>query len=91
MKKILTVLIMGITIFVFGYVYATDTFELKFKTINNKEKEPFDLYLLLPKKYIEFAIDKADVKLDYDRANTLKKNTILGIMVKEEMYKMRYM
>lgn len=84
MKKIVTVLIMGITILMFGYVYATDTIELEFKTINKKEKEPFDLYLLLPQKYIEFAINKADLKLDYDRANTLKKNTIPGIMVKEE-------
>lgn len=84
MKKIVTVLIMGITILMFGYVYATDTIELEFKTINNKEKEPFDLYLLLPQKYIEFAINKADLKLDYDRANTLKKNTIPGIMIKEE-------
>ncbi len=83
MKKIITVLIIGITIFAFGYVYAVDTFELEFKTIN-KGNERFDLYLLLPKEYIEFAIDKADLKLDYDRANTLKKNTIPGITVKEE-------
>lgn len=84
MKKIITLLIISIVIFMFGYVYAVDTFELEFKTINNKESTPFDLYLLLPQKYIEFAIDKADLKLDYDRANTLKKNTIPGIMVKEE-------
>ncbi len=84
MKKIITVLIISIMIFMFGYVYAVDTYELEFKTINNKENEPFDLYLLLPQKYIEFAIDKADLELNYDRANTLKKNTIPGIMVKEE-------
>lgn len=84
MKKIITLLMISIIIFAFGYVYAIDTFELEFKTINNKGNEPFDLYLLLPKEYIEFAIDKAGLEIEYDRANTLKKNIIPGIIVKEE-------
>lgn len=85
MKKIIAILITSIIIFTFGYIYAVNTtFELEFKTINNKKNEEFDLYILLPKEYIGFAIDKADLKLRYDGANTLKKNTISGITIEKE-------
>lgn len=84
MKKIIALLIISIIIFMFGFVYAADTYELEFKTINNKKNEKFDLYILLPKEYIVFAIDKADLKLSYDGANTLKKNTIPGIIIEKE-------
>lgn len=58
MKKVVTLVIASIFIFMFGYVYAVDTVEFEFKTINNKENEKFDLYILLPEKYILYAIEQ---------------------------------
>ena len=85
MKKILTLVMISVIILAFGQVYAADdTIELEFEVIHNKEEEQFDLYLLLPQKYIEFVIDKAGFELNYNGANTIKKNTIPGITVKPE-------
>lgn len=85
MKKLITIstiMIIAIMLLVNG-VYAVDTFELEFKTINNKKNERFDLYLLLPKEYITFAIQEANLPIYYDGANTLKKNDIPGIVVQK--------
>lgn len=71
-------------VLVSNYVYATSTFELEFKTFNNKKQEKFDLYLLLPKDYIIFAIKEANLELDYEGVNTLKRNIIPGITVEKE-------
>ncbi len=85
MKKLITVIIIGILIGMMGYVYAIqDTFEIEFKTFNNKKDEKFDLYILLPEDYIKFAMNEANLNLEYDGANTIKKNTIPGITVKKE-------
>lgn len=84
MKKIVTILIICITIFMFESVYAFDTYELEFKVLNNKKEEKFDLYLLLPTEYIEFAIREANVNLNYEGANTIKENVIPTISVKKE-------
>lgn len=67
--------------FLAKYSYAIDTFEIEFKVIDNKKNEKFDLYILLPEDYIKFAIQKANLKLDYEGVNTLKKNEIPGIVV----------
>lgn len=83
-KKIVVLLIFSIIIFMCGCTYATDTFQLEFKIINNKENERVDLYILLPKEYIEFAISQSYVNIDYDGASTLKENTIPGIKVNKE-------
>lgn len=86
MKKIVTLVIASILIFMFGYVYAVDTVEFEFKTINNEENEKFDLYILLPEKYILYAIEQmnSDVYIEYDGPNTLKSNQIPGINVEKE-------
>lgn len=84
MKKVVTILMISIIVFMLEAVYAADTFEIEFKTLNNKKDEKFDLYILLPEDYIKFAIQEADLKLDYEGASTLKKNQIPGIVVKKE-------
>lgn len=85
MKKIVTILTISIIIFITTNCYAIDTFELEFKVINNKKNEKFDLYMLLPEDYIKFAIEKANLKLDYEGINFLKKNQIPGISIQNEM------
>jgi hypothetical protein len=67
--------------FVINCVYAVDTFELEFKVIQNKKNERFDLYILLPREYITFAIQQANLPINYNGAETLKKNDIPGIIV----------
>lgn len=81
MKKILVLLIFSITIFMFGCTYAANAFELDFEVIKNKKNEKFDLYILLPKEYIVFAINQSYSTINYNGAKTLKENTILGIEV----------
>lgn len=84
-KRVIVGIIIVIMIFMVGQVQPANTFELEFKTFNNKKNEKFDLYILLPKEYIEFAIQQSylDLNINYEGANTLKKNTIDGINVKK--------
>lgn len=84
MKKIITIFLVCVITLTFSYVYAVDTFEIQFKTINNKKNEKFDLYLLLPEDYINFAIKEANLEIGYEGVKTIKKNTIPGILVKKE-------
>ena len=85
MKKRIVFLIFLIVIFinVFSYAYVS-TIELDFMTINNKQNEDFDVYILLPKDYIMFSILNNILDVKYDGANTLKNNDIPGIEVEKE-------
>lgn len=56
-------------------------FELQFKIINNNTNEKVDIYLLLPKEYIEFAIEHDNLDIEYEGANILKENNIPSINV----------
>ncbi len=86
MKKIAILLIfIIIMIMQITYSYALfSTIELDFEVINNKENKDFDLYILLPEKYINFSILNNILDVKYDGANTLKNNDIPGIEVKKE-------
>ncbi len=91
MKKIITILSLSIIVLIATNCYAVDTFELEFKVIENKKNEKFDLYLLLPENYIKFAIEKANLKIDYEGVSTLKENQILGLTssngsIQDEIY-----
>ena len=82
MKKLISIIIIFIiAISCFSCVYATNTYELELKTINNTKNEKFDLYILLPKEYITFAIHQSGMYEDYQGASTLKNNDIPGIVV----------
>ena len=58
------------------------TYTLEFKTINANEK--FDIYVLLPKEYIIFAIKEDKLDIQYNGVETLKENDIQSIKVKKE-------
>lgn len=61
----------------------SEFFELQFEIKNNEENDNVDIYLLLPKEYIEFAIEHDNLDIEYDGANTLKENNIPSIDVKK--------
>lgn len=56
-----------------------DTYTLRFKA--DDITEDFDLYILLPKEYIIFAIKEAGLDIEYNGAKTLKENDIPNINV----------
>lgn len=95
MKKVLNIVLiifMFITIFT-PYVKANnfDTYELNLEVTSNVENKEFDIYILLPKSYIVYAIDNANLELEYNGAETLKENDIQGISlnksnIQDEVY-----
>ena len=42
----------------------SEFFELQFEIINNEENDNVDIYLLLPKEYIEFAIEHDNLNIE---------------------------
>ena len=76
MKKIIVVFIIGfIMIFTIGLKEVKayqDTYDLELETVSNKRQEAFDLYLLLPKEYIVFAIQEDNLFISYDGPQTLQ-------------------
>lgn len=96
MKKILNIIILAIIILILFIpnVKAVDlsTYELKLKVLENTENKEFNLYILLPKSYIVYAIDNSNLNIEYTGAETLKENNIPGIdinknNVEDEIYK----
>ena len=96
MKKILNIIILAIIILILFIpnVKAVDlsTYELKLKVLENTENKEFNLYILLPKSYIVYAIDNSNLNIEYTGAETLKENNIPGIdidknTVEDEIYK----
>ena len=55
---------------------------LEFET--EDEKEMFDLYILLPKEYIEYVIKNDELDIEYEGVETLKNNEIPSINVNKE-------
>ena len=69
----------------------SEFFELQFEIINNEENDNVDIYLLLPKEYIEFAIEHDNLNIEYEGANTIKENNIPsinvdGLNIEDELY-----
>ena len=91
MKKRITtlfaIIIISLLMIIFNTTNAQATssesefFQLQFKIINNEENENVDIYLLLPKEYIEFAIEHDKLDIEYEGASTLKENNIPSIDV----------
>ena len=89
MKKRITtlfaIIIISLLMIIFNTTNAQATssesefFQLQFKILNNEENENVDIYLLLPKEYIEFAIEHDKLDIEYEGANTLKENNIPSI------------
>ena len=83
MKKILNILILSILISltVAVPVLADDTQMSQLRLIVTNANESYDLYILLPKKYIMYAINHDGLDIDYEGVNTLKYNVIPSIIV----------
>lgn len=60
------------------------TFEIDLEVVENSENKTFDMYILLPKEYILYAIENSNLEIEYNGADTLKQNTIPGIIVDKE-------
>lgn len=83
MITILSVFVMIIGVILFNYSYAYEkTYTLEFKA--SDVSEDFDLYLLLPKDYVLFAIEEDGLNIEYTGVETLKNNDIPSIRVDKE-------
>lgn len=85
MKKIIISFIITIISIITAVTYVNayqNTYTLEFQVI--EEKEAFDLYLLLPKEYVVYAISESSLSLTYEGPSTLKANEIPGIKVEKE-------
>lgn len=80
LTKIFIVLVMMLGMILLNYSYASgETYTLDFEVSNANES--FDLYVLLPKEYILFAIQEDGLNIEYTGADTLKNNNIPSISV----------
>ena len=84
-NKIIYLITLFITIIsltnIISYAKTEEYFELQFKVMNNDENQNIEIYLLLPKEYIEFAIQNEGLNINYEGVNTLKENTMSSINV----------
>lgn len=86
MKRLINILILMcfIIIFIITNVNAKEnTYTLEMEIINNKN-EDINLYILLPKEYILYAMGQDYVAAQYNGANTLIENNIPSIKVNKK-------
>lgn len=83
MKKIINILILSIIILVTITlpVIASSTVMNKLRLTVLNADETHEVFMLLPKKYIMYAINHDGLDIDYDSANTLIYNNIPSITV----------
>ena len=83
MKKkaiiIIFTIIFVLLITIQAFANSMEVGRLKLKVMNAKEN--YELYILLPKSYIMYAINHDGLDIDYDGAYTLINNTIPSIVV----------
>ena len=65
-------------------VTANSTYTIELEVTKNTENKSFTLYILLPQDYIEYAINKAGLDIEYTGAETLKQYDIPLIDVDKE-------
>ena len=88
MKKIMSICILIILSFcmITTVSYGDgNTYKIEIEIINNSQDESIDVYILLPKSYIEFAIKQSNLDIQYDGANTLRNNSIPGININQNI------
>ena len=85
MKKLIKIIILSILIITSVYIPTNAETELagmsQLRLTVTEADEPYEIYMLLPKNYINYAIKHDGLDLGYDGANTLIYNTIPSIMV----------
>jgi len=80
MKKIIKIMIISILIMMSICLPVRaegEMTQLRLTVID--AKEDYDMYILLPKNYIKYAIKHDNLDIEYDKANTLKYNSIPSI------------
>ena len=83
MKKILKIIlliILFINIFYINVIATSEEVNRLRLTVTNAD-EDYQIYILLPKKYIMYAINYDGLNIEYDKANTLIYNNIPSISV----------
>lgn len=83
MKKIFKIILLIILFINISYINVSATNEEVNKlrlTVTNAD-EDYQIYILLPKKYIMYAINYDGLNIEYDKANTLIYNNIPSISV----------
>ena len=82
--KIIYIIIMAIMLLApVANASSYKTIDLQLKVTKNVNNANFNMYMLLPKDYIVYAINNANLNIEYDGPNTLKENTIIGISVEK--------
>ncbi len=82
--KIIYIIIMAIMLLApVANASSYKTIDLQLKVTKNVNNANFNMYMLLPKDYIVYAINNANLNIEYDGPNTLKENTIIGINVEK--------
>ena len=85
MKKLIKIIILSILIITSVYIPTNAEAELagmsQLRLTVTEADEPYEIYMLLPKNYINYAIKHDGLDIGYDGANTLIYNTIPSIMV----------
>lgn len=78
MRKFLSILL--IAVFLLAILSTTckanSTNRIELTVTKNEEQKDFELYILLPQDYIEYAISEAGLEIEYSGADTLKQNDI---------------
>ena len=83
MKRLTTILSLMCFILMFTMTNVNakeNTYTLEMEVVNN-EKEDINLYILLPKEYILYAIAEDNLNIEYTGADTLIENDIPSINV----------
>lgn len=80
MKKIILIILLLINILSIPVLATTENVN-KLKLTVVDANEAYQIYILLPKKYIMYAIEKDGLDIEYDKANTLIYNNIPSIPV----------
>lgn len=86
MKKIVikSIIIIMFLLFIANPVFAENTNDIqmaRLKLTVTNVNENYELYILLPKNYIQYAIQHDNLDIDYDGANTLIYHSIPSIIV----------
>lgn len=82
MKKVLKIIVIAILLINIFYISSIANEEMNKLRLNVVDSnEDYQVYILLPKKYIMYAIEKDGLDIEYDKANTLIYNNIPSIPV----------
>ena len=87
MKKIILSLVLLTIMFLIASTFVmaneSDSYTLELEVLNNKMQKEVNIYILLPKEYILYAINHDNLNLTYKGPETLINNNIPSIKVEK--------